>query len=215
MLEVQYEDLTADLEAEARRIVGHCGLEWEATCLSFHETERPVRTTVEVRQPIYRSSIGRWRAHAHLLRPLIEALGVDVAGSPGSAPSVRAADRSATSAAAHPPQIPDTEAAAGERADTRDAPILPHLRHEKHGRQKGVEAPTSQILIDGVKAVAIHNGLLRVDCVAAGPNNEERSSGTLLIPGNQAGPILRALTQAMQKLDKRSREQALRQPNAH
>jgi hypothetical protein len=64
------------------------------------------------------------------------------------------------------------------------------------------------VLIDAIKAITFHNGLLRVDCVAAGPNNEERSAGTLLIPGNQAGAILQSLTQAMQELDKKLREQA-------
>jgi tetratricopeptide (TPR) repeat protein len=82
MLEVQYEHVTADLEGEARRIVGHCGLDWDDACLSFHTTERPVRTAsaVQVRQPIYRSSIGRARHYVHQLGPLIEALGVDIAG---------------------------------------------------------------------------------------------------------------------------------------
>jgi hypothetical protein len=65
-----------------------------------------------------------------------------------------------------------------------------------------------EVLIDAIKAVVFHNGVLRIDCVAAGPNNEERPSGTLLIPGNQAGPILGALTQAVQELDKKVREQA-------
>ena len=76
MLEVQYEDVTADLEGQARRMVAHCGLEWDDACLSFHETERPVRTasTIQVRQPIYRTSVGRWRAYEHVLGPLIEAL---------------------------------------------------------------------------------------------------------------------------------------------
>ena len=64
------------------------------------------------------------------------------------------------------------------------------------------------VLIDAIKAITFHNGLLRIDCVAVGPNNEERSSGTLLIPGNQAGPVLRSLTQAIQELDKKVREQA-------
>jgi hypothetical protein len=83
MLEVQYEHLTADLEGEASRIVGHCGLDWNDACLSFHKTERPVRTAsaVQVRQPIYRSSIGRARHYVHQLRPLIKALGVDLAAS--------------------------------------------------------------------------------------------------------------------------------------
>jgi hypothetical protein len=71
----------------------------------------------------------------------------------------------------------------------------------------------SYILIDAIKAITFHNGLLRIDCVAVGSNNEERPSGTLLIPGNQAGPILRSLTQAVQELDKKLREQA-QQPTA-
>jgi tetratricopeptide (TPR) repeat protein len=76
MLEIQYEQVTADLEGEARRIVAHCGLEWDDACLSFHESERPVRTAsaVQVRQPIYRNSIGRWRPYQHLLGPLIDVL---------------------------------------------------------------------------------------------------------------------------------------------
>ena len=80
MLEVKYEDVTGDLEGEARRLVAYCGLEWDDACLSFYKTERLVRTAsaTQVRQPIYRSSIGRWRAHEHLLEPLIEALGVDL-----------------------------------------------------------------------------------------------------------------------------------------
>ena len=76
MLEVQYEDVTADLEAAARRIVARCGLEWDDACLSFHETERPVRTTIQVRQPIYRDLIGRCRLYERHLGPLIGALGL-------------------------------------------------------------------------------------------------------------------------------------------
>jgi hypothetical protein len=65
----------------------------------------------------------------------------------------------------------------------------------------------TQILIDAVKAVTIHNGVLRIDCVAAGPNNEERLAATLLIPGNQIGQILQTLTKAVQELDKKVRDQ--------
>jgi hypothetical protein len=64
----------------------------------------------------------------------------------------------------------------------------------------------SLTLIDGIKTVVFHNGMVRIECVSAGPNNEERPSGTLLIPGNQVGQILRTLTQAMQDLEKRIRE---------
>ena len=49
-------------------------------------------SAVQVRQPIYRSSIGRRRAYEHLLGPLIEALGVDLAGGSGRAPLARAGD---------------------------------------------------------------------------------------------------------------------------
>ncbi len=76
MLEVEYETLVADFDAQARRMVAYCGLEWDPACLEFYKTSRPVHTAsmTQVRQPIYRSSVGRWRPDAALLRPLLEAL---------------------------------------------------------------------------------------------------------------------------------------------
>ncbi|MBA2590455.1 MAG: sulfotransferase [Alphaproteobacteria bacterium] len=76
MLEVQYEELVEDFEAQARHIISHCGLEWDDACLSFHTTSRPVRTAsaAQVRQPLYRSSIKRWRPDAKLLEPLLAGL---------------------------------------------------------------------------------------------------------------------------------------------
>jgi tetratricopeptide (TPR) repeat protein len=76
MIDVQYEALVDDIEGQARAMIAHCGLEWEDACLSFHETERSVRTAsaVQVRAPVYRSSIGRWRAYEKFLQPLVEAL---------------------------------------------------------------------------------------------------------------------------------------------
>ncbi len=76
MLEVQYEDVVRDLEGQARRIIAHCGLEWDDACLSFYKTERSVRTAsaTQVRQPIYQSSIGRWRLHEEELQPLLREL---------------------------------------------------------------------------------------------------------------------------------------------
>jgi len=78
MLKVQYEHLVENFESEARRIITHCGLEWDDACLRFHETTRPVRTAsvVQVRQPIYRHAVRRWRPEAEILRPLIEGLGL-------------------------------------------------------------------------------------------------------------------------------------------
>jgi tetratricopeptide (TPR) repeat protein len=79
ILDVRYEEVVDDLERQARRIVAHCGLEWDDSCLEFYKTERPVRTVshAQVRQPIYRSSISRARPDAALLRPLLEALEAD------------------------------------------------------------------------------------------------------------------------------------------
>ncbi|MGH7030610.1 MAG: sulfotransferase family protein [Stellaceae bacterium] len=76
MLEVRYEALVGDFEQEARRIVAHCGLRWNAACLDFHNTRRPVHTasSVQVRRPLYRSSVGRWRPAEEVLRPLLDAL---------------------------------------------------------------------------------------------------------------------------------------------
>jgi Sulfotransferase family len=77
VLDVQYEDLIADFETQARRIVEYCGLEWHANCLAFHKTERPVRTAsaTQVRKPIYKTSIGRWRVYGEHIGPLLKALG--------------------------------------------------------------------------------------------------------------------------------------------
>jgi hypothetical protein len=78
MLEVRYEDVVADVEGQARRMLAHCGLEWDRACLSFHTKKRLVLTesAVQVRRPIYPTSVERWRPPPILLRPLLEGLGV-------------------------------------------------------------------------------------------------------------------------------------------
>jgi tetratricopeptide (TPR) repeat protein len=77
MLEVVYEDVVADLESESRKIVAFCGIDWEERCLRFHENERMVRTMsrVQVRQPLYTSSVGRWRRYEAHLAPLLRSMG--------------------------------------------------------------------------------------------------------------------------------------------
>lgn len=77
VLEVQYERLVADLETESRRLVAFLGLDWDPACLDFHRTERPVLTASvwQVRQPVYGSSVGRWRHYQRHLGPLLEGLG--------------------------------------------------------------------------------------------------------------------------------------------
>jgi tetratricopeptide (TPR) repeat protein len=76
MLEVQYEDLVADLEGQSRRLIDFLGLEWDPACLAFHTTKRPVTTASfwQVRQPLYSSSVGRWRKYRRHLGPLLDGL---------------------------------------------------------------------------------------------------------------------------------------------
>jgi tetratricopeptide (TPR) repeat protein len=76
VFELRYEELTTNQEAVSRRLVEFCGLGWDERCLRFHEIERPVRTAsaLQVRQPMYRSSVGRWRRYEKHLAPLLEAL---------------------------------------------------------------------------------------------------------------------------------------------
>ena len=81
MIDVRYEDVIDDLDGQARRIIGHCGLEWDARCLAFHRNARSVRTAslVQVRRPLYKSSVGRWRPYEAFLAPLLDALGPSIA----------------------------------------------------------------------------------------------------------------------------------------
>jgi tetratricopeptide (TPR) repeat protein len=76
MCDIQYEALVADQEGESRRLVEFLGLPWDAACLDFHRTERPVVTASvwQVRQPIYTRSVGRWRHYQRHLEPLLEVL---------------------------------------------------------------------------------------------------------------------------------------------
>jgi tetratricopeptide (TPR) repeat protein len=76
-LDVQYEDIVADQEVQARRLLEYCGLEWNDACLDFHKSNRIVRTSslAQVRQPIYKSSVERWRSYEKFLGPLFDALG--------------------------------------------------------------------------------------------------------------------------------------------
>jgi hypothetical protein len=80
MLEIRYEELIDDFETHARRLIAYVGLEWDPACLEFHRTQRPIRTAsvAQVRRPIYKTSIGRWKGHEQRLKPLLEALGIPV-----------------------------------------------------------------------------------------------------------------------------------------
>jgi len=77
--EVAYEETVDDLESVARRLVGACGLQWEPACLEFYRTQRPVRTAsmTQVRKPIYRGSVGRWKNYEAEFADLFAKLQLD------------------------------------------------------------------------------------------------------------------------------------------
>ena len=76
-LDVQYEDLVADKESQTRRLIDYCGLEWHDACLESHKSTRSVKTAsiTQVRQPMYATSVERWRHYEKFLAPLLAALG--------------------------------------------------------------------------------------------------------------------------------------------
>jgi tetratricopeptide (TPR) repeat protein len=86
ILDVDYEHIVTEPEAESRRMIDFLELPWDERCLRPHETRRPTATASvqQVRQPIYRSSVERWRRYEKFLRPLQHALnGGDAAVAPG------------------------------------------------------------------------------------------------------------------------------------
>jgi hypothetical protein len=76
LVEIDYEETVDDLEGVARRLILACGLEWEPRCLEFHRTERPIRTAsvMQVRQPVYKQSVGRWQKYEASLGGLFRSL---------------------------------------------------------------------------------------------------------------------------------------------
>jgi tetratricopeptide (TPR) repeat protein len=76
LLVMPYESLVADPEAQIRHLLEHCGLDWDPRCLNFHLNESAVTTlsASQVRQPLYASSVGRWKKHARDLEPLVRIL---------------------------------------------------------------------------------------------------------------------------------------------
>ncbi len=70
---LDYEKLVRDQEGETRKLLHHCGLEWHDNCLEFHKTRRNVSTlsSEQVRRPIYRDSVQRWKRYDDYLQPLL------------------------------------------------------------------------------------------------------------------------------------------------
>ncbi|WP_421916687.1 tetratricopeptide repeat-containing sulfotransferase family protein [Mesorhizobium sp.] len=74
--DVRYEDFVADQEGQTRALMTHLGLPWDDKVLSFHETDRPVRTAsaAQVRQPMYQGSVDLWKLYGDRLKPLLDRL---------------------------------------------------------------------------------------------------------------------------------------------
>ncbi|MES2173362.1 MAG: sulfotransferase [Pseudomonadota bacterium] len=72
VLQLSYETLVADQEGETRRLLNHCGLAWDAACLSFHENKAAVATpsAAQVRRPINADAVARWKRHEDALAPV-------------------------------------------------------------------------------------------------------------------------------------------------
>ena len=71
-MQVQYEDIVFDQEIQTRGLLEFCGLDWQQGCMNFHENTAPVSTasSVQVRQPLYSGSIGRWKKYGNKLDDL-------------------------------------------------------------------------------------------------------------------------------------------------
>lgn len=94
ILDVSYEKLVTDPEAQSRRIVEFAGLDWDESCLAPQGAARRILTAsqFQVRQPIYRSSIGRWRNYHPWLDPLVKAMGGEAWIAAEAEESLRAGD---------------------------------------------------------------------------------------------------------------------------
>ncbi|MDJ0749368.1 MAG: sulfotransferase [Woeseiaceae bacterium] len=83
IFDVSYEAIVDDQDGVSRTIIDHCGLEWQDRCLAFHRNAAPVASAsaAQVRSPIYRNALSRWRRFENQLQPLIAKLrqaGIDV-----------------------------------------------------------------------------------------------------------------------------------------
>ena len=75
--DIHYENIVNDTERQTRKLLEFCGLDWDPTCLDFYTSDRFVNTASEqqVTQPIYSTSIGRWRKYENHIQPLLHTLG--------------------------------------------------------------------------------------------------------------------------------------------
>lgn len=76
MMTMDYEKVVEDIEGSARSLIDFMGLPFDAKCVNFHESDRPVKTAsvAQVRKPVYKTSVERWRRYGPALQPLLDAL---------------------------------------------------------------------------------------------------------------------------------------------
>jgi len=75
-MEINYEDLINNPETQAQKLINYCNLDWENKCLEFYKSDRQVKTLsiLQVRQPIYKSSVKAWQRYEQDLQPLFKAI---------------------------------------------------------------------------------------------------------------------------------------------
>ena len=80
ILRVNNEDVVEDLEGQVHRILNYLGLPFEEECITFYETDRSVRTasSEQVRRPVNKDGMGRWKPYAQYLKPLLDVLDEDL-----------------------------------------------------------------------------------------------------------------------------------------
>ena len=86
IMTVQYEDVVADTEGQAKRLIDFLGLPWNDKCVDFHKSDRPVKTAsvAQVRKPIYKTSVKRWMKYGEGLQPLVDAIGLSETAKPAA-----------------------------------------------------------------------------------------------------------------------------------
>jgi hypothetical protein len=82
---IHYEELVSNIEKESRRLLEFCNLDWQPQCLEFHRNKEASTTasTVQVRQPVYQSSVGKWQNYEKQLKPIsdiLENAGISISG---------------------------------------------------------------------------------------------------------------------------------------
>jgi thioredoxin-like negative regulator of GroEL len=90
LLDISYEALVNEQENTSREIIDYCGLEWDRNCLDFHKNASAVSTasSAQVRRPVYRDALQRWRRYETQLQPLAQTLinaGIDISADPSTA----------------------------------------------------------------------------------------------------------------------------------